>query len=77
MARAVKWIVFLTVSLLAASAVIIGLGAVLARLSPDRTPAATRVASAGPTIERVRELSALTTLLPQRGASRARWMRDA
>ena len=62
MRRAVKWIVFSTVSLLAASAVMIGLGAELARVSPDRTPAATRVAGAGPTIERVRELSALTTL---------------
>ena len=58
-----KWIVFSTVSLLAASAVMIGVHAVLARGSPpDRTPAATRVAGAGPTIERVRELSALTTL---------------
>ncbi len=62
MRRAVKWIVFSTVSLLAVSAVTIGVRAVLARVSPDRTPAATRVTSAGPTIERVRELSALTTL---------------
>ncbi len=62
MRRAVKWIVFSTVSLLAASAVMIGLDAALARVSPDRAPAATRVVSAGPTIERVRELSALTTL---------------
>ncbi len=62
MARAMNWIVFSTVSLLAASAAMIGLGAVLSRVSPDRTPAATRVVSAGPTIERVRELSVLTTL---------------
>ena len=62
MGRAMKWIVFLTVYL-AASAVLIGLGALLARLPPGRTPAAaTRVAGAGPTIERIRELSELTTL---------------
>ncbi len=63
MARAVKWIVFSTVSLLAASAAMIGVRAVLARVSPpEPTPAVARVAGAGPTIERVRELSALTTL---------------
>jgi hypothetical protein len=58
--RAVKWIVFSTVSLLVAGAAIIGIGAVLAPASPHAAPAATR--NAGPTIERVRDLSALTTL---------------
>lgn len=62
MRRAVKLIVYSVVSVLAASAVMIGVRAVLARSSPDPKQGVTRVASAGPTIERVRELSALTTL---------------
>jgi hypothetical protein len=60
--RAVKLIVFSVVSLLAASAVMIGVLALLTPVSPDAKPAIATVTSAGPTIERVRELSALTTL---------------
>ncbi len=62
MTRAVKLILFSAVSLVAASAVTIGVRIVLTRRSAETTPAVVTIASAGPTIERVRELAELTTL---------------
>lgn len=62
MRRALKLIVFSAVLLAAASAVMVGVRVMVACVSLERTPAVARVASAGPAIERVRELSALTTL---------------